>query len=275
MSGLPLLVAAGQAEARSGDVEANVATAVDLLAEATGRRARLLVLPEAFLTGYDEAALTGPAVPAPHDLPGLLEPLCRAARATEAVVVLSTPLRRGGREGAVTTMTSVVVHPDGTVAAPYDKQHLDETERAWLVPGDHGASVVLDDVEMGLALCYDTSFPEHARHAADAGASAYLVSAAFFPGSERRRDTVLAARALDHGFYVVAACATGTTATQTFVGGTSIWGPEGDPLASLGTEEGVVVAAVDPRELAAVRARRTMAADRRRDLGPRETTGGV
>jgi len=48
-----LRVAAAQAVAVPGDVAANVATAVELVTEAADRGARVVVLPELFLTGYD------------------------------------------------------------------------------------------------------------------------------------------------------------------------------------------------------------------------------
>ncbi|WP_292604874.1 nitrilase-related carbon-nitrogen hydrolase [Nocardioides sp. REDSEA-S30_B4] len=47
-----LLVAAGQAVPVNGDPAANVALAADLTRQAGVRGVRLLVLPEAFLTGY-------------------------------------------------------------------------------------------------------------------------------------------------------------------------------------------------------------------------------
>ena len=52
---MSLRVAAAQAESVSGDVEANVATAVSLVAAAAEQGARVVVLPELFLTGYHPA----------------------------------------------------------------------------------------------------------------------------------------------------------------------------------------------------------------------------
>ena len=46
-------VAAGQAVSVTGDLGANVATAARLTASAAADGVRVLVLPEAFLTGYD------------------------------------------------------------------------------------------------------------------------------------------------------------------------------------------------------------------------------
>ena len=257
-------VAAGQAVAVSGDVAANIATAVRLVGLAASQGVRLLVLPEAFVTGYDDAAFAGP-VPSADDLDGAwLAPLREAAAAAGMVVVVSTPLQRGEER----RLAMLVVGADGAVAAPYDKQHVDSDELAWFTDGTHGASITVDGLVLGLSICYDSSFPEHARDAADGGAVGYLNSAAFFPGSAHRRDTALAARALDNGMYVVLAAATGTCGEHRFIGGSAVYDPEGRPLARLGEEEGLAIADLDPAEVEQTRAVRTMHADRR-DLGRR------
>ncbi len=84
-----LSVAAAQAEAVAGDLDANVRTAAGLVREAAERGAQVVVLPEAFLTGYDLDVFAGP-LPSLVDLP--LDPLRDAARDTGAVVVASSAL---------------------------------------------------------------------------------------------------------------------------------------------------------------------------------------
>jgi predicted amidohydrolase len=262
-----LRVAAAQATCAAGDVAANVATAARLVAMAGTQGVRLVLLPEAFLTGYDPAVFDGP-VPSADDLSGpWLDPLRVAARDAGAVAVVSTPLQRG----SVRTLSLLVVRPDGAVTAPYDKQHLDSDERPFFSPGDHGASIVVDAVELGLSICYDSSFPEHARAAADDGAVAYLSSAAFFPGSAHRRDLAVPARALDNGMYVVLAGLTGRCGPYEFIGGSAVYDPEGRPLARLGEEEGLAIADLDPAVVATTRATHRMAADRVASPGHRVT----
>ena len=202
-----MIVAAGQAAAVPGDVAANVATAVRLVALAGSQGVRLLVLPEAFLTGYDPEVFAGLQVPRTDDLDGTwLAPLREAAAVHELRGRGQHAARARGPAARWPCWCSV---PTARVAAPYDKQHLDADERPFFAPGDHGASITVDGLELGLSICYDSSFPEHARAAADDGAVAYLCSAAFFPGAGHRRDIALAARALDNGMYVVLAAATG------------------------------------------------------------------
>ncbi|WP_168929641.1 carbon-nitrogen hydrolase family protein [Nocardioides sp. GY 10127] len=259
-----LVVAAGQAVPVPGDVAANVARAADLARQAAARGARLLVLPEAFLTGYDPAAFAPDALAAaPHegDLAGAwAEPLRTAAGETGVSVLVCTPLRRA--EG--TTLTLLLVSPDGSVEAVYDKQHVDRSEAEWFRAGGPGTAVLeVDGVRLGLAVCYDSRFPEHAAAAAAAGADAYVVSAAYLEGSTLGRDVALPARALDNGVYVVVAGALGACGGVPLTGGSAVLDPEGRRIAGVADDDGAMALAVlDTEVLAEVRARQTMAADR-------------
>ena len=59
--------------------------------------------------------------------------------------------------------------PSGDVRTAYAKQHLWDAERGIFTPGEHGATFVLDGWDLGLGICYDGCFPEHARAATDDG----------------------------------------------------------------------------------------------------------
>ena len=257
-----LTLAAGQAESVAGDLATNATTAAELVREAGDRGAQVVVLPEAFLTGYDVDVFAGP-LPSLVDLP--LEPIRDAARETGAVAVVGSALAAAG----VATLSSIVVGPDGSVDVPYDKQHLDGEERRFFTPGDHGASIRVGGIELGLSICYDGCFPEHARAAAADGAAGYLNCAAYFTGAEHRRDLYYPARAVENGMYVVFAGLTGRCGSSEFSGGSAIYDPEGRPLERFTTERGVVVADLDTDVVAAYRARHTMLADHRDDLGQR------
>jgi 5-aminopentanamidase len=261
-----LRVAAAQAEAVAGDLEANVRTAAGLVREAADEGAQIVVLPEAFLTGYDLDLFSGP-LPSLVDLP--LDPLRAAARETGSVVVTGCALEAGG----VKTLSSVTVQPDGAVDVPYDKQHLDGAEKQHFTAGDHGASIRVHGLELGLSICYDGCFPEHARAAAADGAVAYLSSSAYFTGGEHRRDVYYAARAVENGMYVVFSGLTGRCGSSEFCGGSAVYDPEGRVLVRLGTERGVAVADIDTRLVEETRARHTMLADHRDALGERVRVG--
>jgi predicted amidohydrolase len=177
-------VAAGQAVSAAGDLAANVATAARLTARAADEGVRVLVLPEAFLTGYDAGAFAGPLPEASALGDAWLDPLRAASAAGDVVVVVGIALTRGDER----RLSQVVVRPDGSTTAPYDKQFLDGLEKRIFTTGDHGTSIAVDGLELGLSICYDGCFPEHAQAAALDGAVGYLSSAAYFPGGAHRRD---------------------------------------------------------------------------------------
>jgi predicted amidohydrolase len=260
-----LRVAAAQAESVSGDVDANVATAVSLVDAAAEQGARVVVLPELFLTGYDPAAWTHDNSVVPDD--DRLTPLAVAARRHSVVVVVGAAVRRALDSS---TLSLLVVDPDGGVDAPYDKQHMFSDERKFFTPGDHGATIVVDDWDLALGVCYDGCFPEHAAAAAAGGASAYLCPSAYYVGSEHRRDLYYAARALDNGIYVVFAGLTGRCGEHAFNGGSAVYDPEGRPVVRTGVESpSVVVWDLDSDEVRRVQELNPIAHDRLDTQGSR------
>jgi predicted amidohydrolase len=259
----PLRVAAGQAASLPGDVEANVATAVGLVGRAAAEGARVIVLPELFLTGYDPASWT-------HDGSLTLEDdrlgdLVAAARERHVVVVVGAAVRRALDES---TLSALVL--DGDTVTTYDKQHLCGPERDFFAAGTRGLTVVVDGWELAVGVCYDGCFPEHAAAAAAGGATAYVVPAAYYAGAEHRRDLYYAARALDNGIYVVLSGLTGRCGAADFSGGSAVYDPEGRPLVRAGVEPTVVVADLVLDEVHRVQAMNPIAADRLDSQGTRQ-----
>jgi predicted amidohydrolase len=247
-----LTVAAGQAACSPLDVPANVAVAAGLVRRAAAEGADLLLLPELFLTGYeplvaaDSTLCVGPA-------DARLEPLAIACAETRTVAIVgaATPGTDGPR------ISALVLGRDGRLATTYDKQHLDSAERAaGFRPGASGCTVSLAGWRLGLAVCWDSSYPEHARAAALDGCHAYLVGALFNRGrGERRRAIIGPARAVDNACYVVVANHIGPTGPYDGSGHSAAWDPDGSFLADAGlADPGLAVARLEPGALARARA---------------------
>jgi predicted amidohydrolase len=250
-----------QAQAEPGAVAANVRAAAEWATRAAEAGARLVVFPEAYPTGYDLAAVQSSA-PTAGDY-GWLAPLQQVVDDRDLVVVLNTPLRTGGR----LRMTDLLLAARQAPRDVYSKQHLYPLELDLFEPGDGGASVRVDGVEVALAVCYDANFPEHAAAAARDGAIVYVNSGAYFPGGAHRRDLHYASRALDNGIYVVFSGLVGDP--HDFIGGTAAYDPLGRVIRQLDHEEGIVVVDIDPTVVDDVRRDQRMWRDRRPDLGER------
>ncbi len=263
-----LRVAAAQAESVSGDVHINVATAVSVVDSAARNGARLVVLPELFLTGYDPEAWGKDAESVVTVDDPRLEPLSGVARERSVVVVVGAAVRRAADRH---TLSLLVFDGNGEVTAPYDKQHMFDAERGFFTPGDHGATITVDGWGLGLGICYDGCFPEHAAAAAVDGAMAYLCPSAYYVGSEHRRDLYYAARALDNGIYVVYSGLAGTCGGYAFNGGSAVYDPEGRPVERVGVEApAAAYADLDPAEVARVQEMNPIGRDRLVGLGRRE-----
>jgi predicted amidohydrolase len=236
-----LTVAAGQAACAALDVPANT---------------DVLVLPELFLTGYelkDIAADPGNLAVDPAD--PRLDPLASACAGTGTAVVVGAPTRDAA-SGRL-RISALVLGRDGRFAARYDKQHCTPNERAaGFGAGAAGCTLTLDGWRLGLGICWDSGFPEHARAAALDGCHAYLVGAMFGTGSGAlQRATVFPARALDNTGYAVLANHSGPSGPYQGCGGSAVWNPDGSLLADAGAADpGLAVARLDPQVLAAARA---------------------
>jgi predicted amidohydrolase len=249
-----LRVASAQAIAVAGEIERNVDTAVRLISEASTRGAELVVFPELSLCCYDLALLRREPGRCDMTLDDLrLDPIRDACRTGSISAVVSCSIRSEDSR----TLSALVVDRSGTVVARYDKQHLDHTERDVFRPGRNGCIVAVGDWRLSLGICYDATFPEHARAAALAGAHGYLC-----PSSHRERSIVHPARALENTMYVVLSNHLGEADGRRLCGHSAIYDPEGKLLADAGPdEEGLALADFDPDVLSEVRTRLPMLAE--------------
>jgi deaminated glutathione amidase len=161
---------------------------------------------------------------------------------------------------------SFLIDPRGEIVARYDKIHMFDVD---LANGESyresnsyrpGESAVLYDLpwgRLGLTICYDLRFPSLYRALAEAGASFLAVPSAFTRQTGEAHWHVLnRARAIENGCYVMAAAQGGKheNGRETF-GHSMVVDPWGRVIAEGGTEPGVIVADIDPAEVAAARAR--------------------
>jgi predicted amidohydrolase len=116
---------------------------------------------------------------------------------------------------------------------------------------------------VGLGICYDSGFPEHARSAALDGCHVYAVGALFgVGGGEHQYKTWFPARALDNTSYVLLANHVGRAGQWRACGGSAVWSPDGRLIAEASpVDPGVVVVGLDPAVLKTVRGDLSMLAD--------------
>lgn len=246
------------------DLTDNLARCRRLVASAAARGAQLVVLPENFALMGEETERLRIAETVDEAAPGpIVGALQEAARAS-GVFVVGGGFPERSDDPARPYNTSIVVAPDGSIAARYRKIHLFDVEvgdgvsyRESSATRSGRETAVLDvhGLRVGLSICYDVRFPELYRALVDRGAQVLTVPAAFTLATGKDHwHVLLRARAIESQCYVLAAAQWGShpRGRRTY-GKSCIIDPWGDVLAQAPEGEGFAVAELDPARVSAVR----------------------
>jgi deaminated glutathione amidase len=161
---------------------------------------------------------------------------------------------------------SFLIDPKGDILARYDKIHMFDVDLAGgesyresrnYRPGELAVLADLPWGRLGLTVCYDLRFPALYRALAEAGATMLAIPSAFTKQTgEAHWHVLIRSRAIENGCFVFAAAQGGghENGRDTF-GHSLIVDPWGRIIAEGGTEPGVIVAEINPAEVANARAR--------------------
>jgi predicted amidohydrolase len=236
------------------EVEPNIATVGTLIRRARDAGAEFILTPENVLMleprrepkrakAEDEAAPTG------------ILAFQALARETGAWLLAgSLAVRFPGEERLANR--SYLFDPTGAIVARYDKIHMFDVdlakgesyrESAQFRPGDTAVVAETPWGALGMTVCYDLRFPALYRALAQAGARLLSIPSAFtVPTGEAHWHTLLRARAIETGCFVLAPAQTGTHAEgRRSYGHSLIVDPWGVVLADGGTDVGFVTAELD------------------------------
>jgi len=152
---------------------------------------------------------------------------------------------------------SILVGPDGHIAATYDKMHMFDVdlptgetarESEAYTPGETAVIAATPLGKIGLTICYDLRFPYLYRALAKSGAEIMTIPACFTrPTGEAHWEVLMRARAIETGSFVLAPAQGGFHQDGRGTWGRSIAvGPWGEVLALADHDEpGFVIADLD------------------------------
>jgi predicted amidohydrolase len=254
------------------DPAANAAVLVDAVRGAAKGGAAMLFTPE--MSGLIDRDRQRAAA---HIVPEVESPVLAAVQAAARdariwVALGSLAVRRDDGKWA---NRSLLVSPEGEVAARYDKIHMFdvslESGEAWresaaYTPGDQVVTAQTPIGRLGLAVCYDVRFPALFEALGRQRCDAIAIPAAFtVPTGEAHWHLLLRARALEASAYVIAAAQVGEHADgRRTYGHSLVVGPWGDVVLDMGGEAaGLGFAEIDAQRVAKVRAQLPSLANRR------------
>jgi predicted amidohydrolase len=262
-------VAVCQLNARD-DRAANLRVARELLTRASDGGADVAMLPE-----YTDYLGPGAGAPKPEALDGEYASFFAEAARELGMWVLAGSFHEVGPDGSDRTFNTMPVFDrNGVLAAAYRKIHLYDVEipgrvsyqeSRTVAPGSELVVVPVDDVPVGLSICYDLRFPELYRRLAVDGARVLVVPAAFMMHTGRDHwEVLLRARAIENQCYVLAAGQIGDHEPgHTCFGRSMVIDPWGTVVAQMSDQVGVALADIDLERLGQLRLELPSLANRR------------
>lgn len=251
------------------DVEANLATAGRLVADAAASGAKLVALPENFyIIGRSETDKVAAREP---DGDGPIQRFLADAARSHGVWIVGGTSPIACADPTRIRSACLVFSPDGRRVARYDKMHLfqfdaaseSQDETRTLEPGTTPVAVDSPFGRLALSVCYDVRFPELYRSLGpfDIG---FVPSAFTVPTGTAHWHLLLRARAVENLAWIVAPAQGGRHAGgRSTYGHTLVVDPWGEIVAERAEGEGVVFAEIDLDRSAALRRSLPALANRR------------
>ncbi len=144
--------------------------------------------------------------------------------------------------------TIVVVDNEGNIQGSYHKTHLyaayNTDEHKKVSEGNELFTPIKTPFcTLGLGICYDVRFPEHARTAALNGCDLLIYNFAWFAGPNKVHhwNTLLCARAIENEFFIVGCDRPDTNC----IGRSTVVDPFGEVIAQAGEGEELLFAEID------------------------------
>jgi N-carbamoylputrescine amidase len=225
----------------TSDKQENVSKALQGIADAASRGAKVVCLQELFHNPYpcqtEDHARFAEAEP----IPGPTSDALAAAAKKHEVVVVGSLFER--RAPGLYHNTATIYDADGGLTGMYRKMHIPDDplfyEKFYFTPGDLGFRSFATKVgRIGVCVCWDQWFPEAARLTALSGAEILFYPTAigwlpneketYGPSQANAWETMMRSHAIANGVFVAAPNRVGKEGELEFWGGSFISDPYGN-----------------------------------------------
>jgi 5-aminopentanamidase len=239
-------VAAVQMDCRLADPNFNRNAVVEQVKAAAKTGAKLAVFPECIITGYsfpNRKSLVEMAETLPGPTTEALTPVCRDLGIHAVVGMVESEPSSGRLFNAC-----ALVGPQGFIAG-YRKVHLPcmGLDR-FMDRGDRPFAVYdIGGFKVGMAICFDGSFPEAARLLTLAGADIIVLPTNWATQAQKMADLICRVRALENHVYFMPVNRTGDEGGFHFIGLSAIVNCAGDFINRAEHDRpAIVTAEIDP-----------------------------
>lgn len=163
---------------------------------------------------------------------------------------------------------AIVINKNGEHIHQYDKLHLVPMldEPNYLTQGNNISIFEIDNVKMGVIICYDLRFPEISRKLALEGIEVLFVVAEWPIERISQFEKLLYARAIENQVYVIASNSIGKCDDTVFGGKSMVINPLGEATTKIILGEGTIQSKINIEEIRSIRSDIPLLKTRRADI---------
>ena len=266
----------------SSDLQKNMNSALKRIKEASKKKAKIICLPELFLSNYfcqkEKHSNFNLAEKIPGKTTSILSSLAR-----ELKIIIIAPIFEKKTSG-IYHNTLVVINENGKIIGKYRKMHIPDDpqyyEKFYFTPGDLGfKSFKTSHGNLGTLICWDQWFPEAARLTSLKGAEIlfYPTAIGWHPKEKKKFGksqldswiSIQRSHAIANGVYVAAVNRVGIEKQGSkkleFWGNTIVFDPSGNIIAKAEKGEKTLICDIDFKKVENVRRHWPFFRDRRID----------
>ena len=268
----------------SDNIQKNINSAIKNIKKAALKKAKIICMPELFLSNYFCQTESHSNFKLAEKIPGKTTKIfCQLANKLQIVLMIS--LFEKKTHGFYHN-TSIVINEKGKILSKYRKMHIPDDpgyyEKFYFTPGDLGfKSVKTKFGKIGPLICWDQWYPEAARLTALKGAQIifYPTAIGWHPKEKKKFGksqldswvTMQKSHAIANGTYVVAINRVGAERKGNkkieFWGNSIIIDPNGQIIGKLGNKkEGILIREINYNKIDSVREHWPFLRDRRIDF---------
>ena len=266
----------------SSDTKKNMNVAIKKIKEASKKKAKVICLPELFLSNYFCQVEKHSNFNLAEKIPGQTTDAL-SSLAKELKIIIIAPIFEKKTSG-IYHNSCVVINEKGKIIGKYRKMHIPDDpqyyEKFYFTPGDLGfKSFKTNYGKLGTLICCDQWFPEAARLTSLQGAEIlfYPTAIGWHPKEKRRFGksqlnswiSIQRSHAIANGVYVAAVNRVGLEKQGSkkleFWGNTIVFDPSGNIVASAKQKEKTLICDIDFKKVENVRRHWPFFRDRRID----------
>jgi predicted amidohydrolase len=255
----------------SGDKVKNLKLSVEYVKEASRKKACLICFPEfQMMFSPKSQSLKQLGRLAESVTEGnFISSLCKAAKRNKINIVATIYEKNDTSVYSHVYDTAIIINDRGFVSSTYRKVHLYDAlgfkESNKFAAGNTIEEPTKTPIgKVGLLICYDIRFPEMARILSVKGADILISPSAWVEGvmKEEHWETMLKARAIENGSYVIAPDQVGNM----YSGRSMVVDPFGTVVLDMGNREGMEIIEIDRLRIKKVRESLPLLLNRRIDV---------